>query len=128
MKFESPLSPHLQVYKWQLSSLLSITHRMTSIFNLMGMMFFTLWIFMLFLGEDVYKYFEIFSSTVIGKFIFVGITWSFSYHLLNGIRHLFWDFGLGFELKTSNITGLMVIFGSFILTIFIFVLERNFII
>ena len=65
MKFESPLSPHLQVYKWQLSSLLSITHRMTSIFNLMGMMFFALWIFMLFLGEDVYKYFEIFSASQI---------------------------------------------------------------
>ena len=116
MKSESPLSPHLQVYKWQLSSLLSITHRMTSIFNLTGMMFFALWIFMLFFGEDVYKYFEIFAATVIGKFIFVGITWSFSYHLLNGIRHLFWDMGYGYEIKTANLSGIFVLLSSLILT------------
>ena len=89
MKSQSPLSPHLQVYKWQLSSLLSITHRMTSIINLMGMMFFALWIFMLFLGEDIYNYFQIFSATVIGKFISVGITWSFSYLVL-GIYFGIW--------------------------------------
>lgn len=121
MKFESPLSPHLQVYKWQLSSLLSITHRMTSIINLMGMMFFALWIFMLFLGEDIYNYFQIFSATVIGKFIFVGITWSFSYHLLNGIRHLFWDMGYGYEIKTANLSGILVLLSSFILTFLVWV-------
>ena len=121
MKFESPLSPHLQVYKWQLSSLLSITHRMTSIINLMGMMFFALWIFMLFLGEDIYNYFQIFSATVIGKFIFVGITWSFSYHLLNGIRHLFWDMGYGYEIKTANLSGTLVLLSSFILTFLVWV-------
>lgn len=121
MKFQSPLSPHLQVYKWQLSSLLSITHRMTSIINLMGMMFFTLWIFMLFLGEDIYNYFQIFSATVIGKFIFVGITWSFSYHLLNGIRHLFWDMGYGYEIKTANLSGIFVLLSSFILTFLVWV-------
>jgi succinate dehydrogenase / fumarate reductase cytochrome b subunit len=64
MKSESPLSPHLQVYKWQLSSILSITHRMTSVFNLAGMTFFALWIFMLFLGENFYNLFEIFATTV----------------------------------------------------------------
>ena len=121
MKFQSPLSPHLQVYKWQLSSLLSITHRMTSIINLMGMMFFALWIFMLFLGEDIYNYFQIFSATVIGKFIYVGITWSFSYHLLNGIRHLFWDMGYGYEIKTANLSGILVLLSSFILTFFVWV-------
>ena len=116
MKSQSPLSPHLQVYKWQLSSLLSITHRMTSIINLMGMMFFALWIFMLFLGEDIYNYFQIFSGTFVGKFIFVGITWSFSYHLLNGIRHLCWDMGYGYEIKTANLSGIFVLLSSFILT------------
>ncbi len=116
MKSDSPLSPHLQVYKWQLSSLLSITHRMTSVFNLAGLSFLALWIFFLFFGKDTFFYFEMFSSMFIGKFIFVGITWSFSYHLLNGIRHLFWDMGYGYDIKTANLSGLTVLLSSFILT------------
>ena len=60
-----------------------------------------------------------------GKFIIIGTVWSFSFQILSEIRHLFWDLGLGFELKTSNITGLLVIFGSFILTILIFILGRS---
>ena len=122
MKSESPLSPHLQVYKWQLSSLLSITHRMTSVFNLAGLSFFALWIFLLFFGENIFSYFEIFASTFIGKFVFVGITWSFSYHLLNGIRHLFWDIGYGYDLKTANLSGVVVLSSSFILTFLVWVI------
>ena len=122
MKSESPLSPHLQVYKWQLSSLLSITHRMSSVFNLAGLSFFALWIFLLFFGENSFSYFEIFASTFIGKFIFVGITWSFSYHLLNGIRHLFWDIGYGYDLKTANLSGVVVLSSSFILTFLVWVI------
>ena len=121
MKSESPLSPHLQVYKWQLSSVLSITHRMTSVFNLAGMSVLALWIFMLFLGENFYNLFQIFASTIIGKFIFVGITWSFSYHLLNCIRHLFWDMGYGYELKTANLSGIFVLLSSFVLTFLVWV-------
>ena len=64
-------------------------------------------------------------GTFFGKFVIVGTVWSFSFQILSEIRHLFWDLGLGFELKTSNITGLLVIFGSFILTIFIFILGRS---
>tara|TARA_E500000178_G_scaffold32702_1_gene29704 strand:+ start:1836 stop:2204 length:369 start_codon:yes stop_codon:yes gene_type:complete len=119
MKQESPLSPHLQVYKWQLSSLLSITHRLTSIFNLAGISFFGIWAIMLFMGEGAFYYFEIFASTFLGKFIFVGITWSFSYHLLNGIRHLFWDFGYGYELRIANLSGILVLLSSFILTMLV---------
>jgi succinate dehydrogenase / fumarate reductase cytochrome b subunit len=122
MKSESPLSPHLQVYKWQLSSLLSITHRMTSVFNLAGLSFFALWIFLLFFGENTFSYFEIFASMFIGKFVFVGITWSFSYHLLNGIRHLFWDIGYGYDLKTANLSGVVVLSSSFILTFLVWVI------
>ena len=116
MKPERPLSPHLQVYKWQLSSLLSITHRLTSIINLTGISFFALWICMLFLGENVFSYFEIFSKTFIGKFIFIGFSWSFSYHLLNGIRHMFWDIGYGYDIKVANLSGIIVLVLSFILT------------
>lgn len=121
MKHQSPLSPHLQVYKWQLSSLLSITHRMTSIFNLLGLTIFAIWIFLLFIGENTYNYFEVFASSLFGKFIFVGITWSFSYHMLNGIRHLFWDMGYGYEIKTANLSGILVLCTSFILTLLVWI-------
>ena len=116
MKSERPLSPHLQVYKWQLSSLLSITHRLTSIINLAGITLFALWICMLFLGENIFNYYEIFAKTFVGKFIFVGFSWSFSYHLLNGIRHMFWDMGYGYDLKVANLSGIIVLVLSFILT------------
>ena len=122
MSSKSPLSPHLQVYKWQLSSLLSITHRMTSVFNLAGMIFLTLWILLLISGQNTFSYFEMFSSSFIGKFIFVGITWSFSYHLLNGIRHLFWDLGYGYDLKVANLSGLMVLLSSFALTFLVWLI------
>ena len=117
MKLERPLSPHLQIYKWQLSSLLSITHRLTSIINLAGISLFAVWICMLFFGENIYISFETFAKTFIGKFIFIGFSWSFSYHLLNGVRHLFWDMGYGYDLKTANLSGFIVLTLSFVLTL-----------
>ena len=123
MKSERPLSPHLQVYKWQLSSLLSITHRLTSIINLTGITFFALWICMLFLGENIFSYYEIFVKTFIGKFIFIGFSWSFSYHLLNGIRHMFWDMGYGYDLKVANLSGIIVLILSFLYSIVVFTLS-----
>ena len=117
MKLERPLSPHLQIYKWQLSSLLSITHRLTSIINLAGISLFAAWICMLFFGENIYIYFETFAKTFIGKFIFIGFSWSFSYHLLNGVRRLFWDMGYGYDLKTAILSGFIVLTLSFVLTL-----------
>ena len=117
MKLERPMSPHLQVYKWQLSSLLSITHRLTSIINLAGISLFAVWICMLFFGENIYIYFETFAKTFISKFIFIGFSWSFSYHLLNGVRHLFWDMGYGYDLKIANLSGFVVLTLSFVLTL-----------
>ena len=112
-----PLSPHLQVYKWQLSSLLSITHRLTSIINTAGITLICSWILSLYMGENCYKYFSMFASSFIGKFILIGFTWSFSYHLLNGVRHLVWDMGYGYEIKTANLSGIVVLVSSFLLTI-----------
>jgi len=118
-----PLSPHLQVYKWQLSSLLSITHRLTSIINTAGVTLICFWILSLSMGEDCYKYFAMFSSSIVGKFILVGFTWSFCYHLLNGLRHLFWDMGYGYEIKTANFSGISVLTSSFLLTIILWVIS-----
>ena len=125
MKDNNPLSPHIQIYNWHISSLVSICHRITGIVNITIITLICFWVALLLLGNTNYELIENFFGTYFGKFVIVGTAWSFSFQILSEIRHLFWDLGLGFELKTSNITSLLVIFGSFILTIFIFILERS---
>ena len=119
MKDKNPLSPHIQIYNWHISSLVSISHRITGIINIIIVTLICFWISLLLLGSSNYELVQNFFETYIGKFFIVGTVWSFSFQVLCEIRHLFWDLGYGFELKTSNITGLVVIFGSFILTILI---------
>jgi len=125
MKENNPLSPHIQIYNWHISSLISISHRITGIINIILITLICLWTALLLLGDINYELIQKFFETFFGKFLIMGTVWSFSFQILSEIRHLFWDLGLGFELKTSKITGLSVIFGSFILTILVFVLGRN---
>ena len=125
MKDKNPLSPHIQIYNWHISSLISISHRITGIINITIITLICFWAALLLLGNTNYELIQKFFETFFGKFVIVGTAWSFSFQILSEIRHLFWDLGLGFELKTSNITGLVVIFGSFVLTIFIFILGRS---
>ena len=125
MKDSNPLSPHIQIYNWHISSLVSICHRITGIINIIIITLICFWVTLLLLGNSNYEVIQNFFLTFFGKFIIIGTIWSFSFQILSEIRHLFWDLGLGFELKTSKITGLLVIFGSFILTIFVFILGRN---
>ena len=125
MKENNPLSPHIQIYNWHISSLISISHRITGIINIILITLICFWTALLLLGDTNYELIQKFFETFFGKFLIVGTVWSFSFQILSEIRHLFWDLGLGFELKTSKITGLLVIFGSFILTILVFILERN---
>ena len=125
MKENNPLSPHIQIYNWHISSLVSICHRITGIINITIITFICLWVTFLLLGNSNYELVQKFLLTYFGKFIIIGTIWSFSFQILSEIRHLFWDMGLGFELKTANITGLLVIFGSFIATIAIFILGRG---
>ena len=125
MKEKNPLSPHIQIYNWHISSLISISHRITGIINIVLITLICLWTALLLLGDTNYELIQKFFQTFFGKFLIMGTVWSFSFQILSEIRHLFWDLGLGFELKTSKITGLFVIFGSFILTILVFILERN---
>ena len=119
MKDKNPLSPHIQIYNWHISSLISISHRITGIINISIVTLICFWVSLLLLGSSNYELVQNFFETYIGKFFIVSTVWSFSFQALCEIRHLFWDLGYGFELKTSNITGLAVIFGSFILTILI---------
>ena len=125
MKDKNPLSPHIQIYDWHISSLISISHRITGIINIILITLICFWMALLLLGDTNYELIQKFFETFLGKFLIMGTVWSFSFQILSEIRHLFWDLGLGFELKTSNITGLLVIFGSFVLTILIFTLGRN---
>ena len=123
----NPLSPHLQIYRWHISSLLSITHRISGIINLLALIFIFYWIIVLSFGENNYELFLIIINSLFGKFILIGFTWSMSFHVLSGIRHLAWDLGYGFEIKTANISGLIVIVFSLVLTVMIWLFARGFI-
>jgi len=125
MENKNPISPHIQIYNWHISSLISISHRITGIINIIIVTLICFWVAFLFLGNSNYEFIQKFFQTFLGKFLIISTVWSFSFQVLSEIRHIFWDLGFGFELKTSNITGLVVIFGSFILTIFIFISGKN---
>tara|TARA_B100001057_G_scaffold118272_1_gene116860 strand:+ start:3483 stop:3866 length:384 start_codon:yes stop_codon:yes gene_type:complete len=125
MENKNPLSPHLQVYRWHISSLVSISHRITGIINFVALIFICIWVFLLFLGEPSYSFIDLFLKTIFGKFIVLTLTWSFSFQILSEIRHLIMDMGYGFELKTTKISGLLVIFGSIFFTVIIFIMGKN---
>ena len=125
MENNNPLSPHIEIYSWNISSLISISHRIIGVINILVLTFVCLWISLLLLGETNYDYIKFFLQSIFGKFTILGIIWSFSFQILSEVRHLFWDLGYGFELKTSKITGIIVIFGSIIFTILIYLFGRN---
>ena len=127
MENNNPLSPHIQIYRWHISSLVSISHRITGIINIAAITIICFWIASLLLGENSYEFTKVFLKSILGKFIILGLTWSFSFQILSEIRHLIMDLGYGFELKVSKITGLIVIIGSFFLTILIYLIGKQFI-
>ena len=127
MDNNNPLSPHIQIYRWHISSLVSISHRITGIVNISAVTIICFWIFSLLLGESNYELTQLFLQSTFGKFIIISLTWSFSFQVLSEIRHLIMDLGYGFELKITKITGLIVIFGSIFLTVLFYLLGRNFI-
>ena len=124
---QNPLSPHLQIYRWHISSLLSITHRISGVINLLALILIFFWLIALILGEDNYESFLLTINSFFGKFILIGFTWSMTFHILSGIRHLVWDLGYGFEIKTANISGIIVIISSLVLTIIFWLLAKGFI-
>jgi len=124
---KNPISPHLQVYRWHISSLLSITHRISGVINLVALILIFFWLIILSFGESNYELFLLIINSFFGKFILVGFTWSMTFHILSGIRHLAWDLGYGFEIKTANISGVVVIILSLLLTVIFWLLARGFI-
>ncbi len=127
MENKAPLSPHVQIYKWHISSLVSISHRITGIINIIAISFICLLASLLIFGESNYGFINLFLSSLIGKFFILGLTWSFSFQILSEMRHMIMDLGYGFELRTTKITGLIVIFGSIILTIAFYLIGKNFV-
>ena len=125
MEDKNPLSPHIQIYNWHISSLVSISHRITGVINIFALALVCLWIASFLFGSSIYGIVQNILNSFFGKLLVIGITWSFSFQILSEIRHLFWDLGYGFEIKTSNITGILVIIGSFALTIAIYLFSRN---
>ena len=125
MENKRPLSPHIQIYRWHVSSLVSISHRITGIINIIAITLICFWVSLIFVSENNHEMINLLLISKIGKFIILGLTWSFSFQILSEIRHLIMDLGYGFELKTSKITGLLVMFGSLILTVIFYIIGKN---
>jgi len=127
MDNKNPLSPHIQIYRWHISSLVSISHRITGIINIIAITLICIWSSLLILGNDNYHFINLFLNSMVGKFIALGLTWSFSFQILSEIRHLIMDMGYGYELNVTKISGLLVIFGSIVLTVLIYLVGKNYI-
>ena len=121
----NPLSPHLQIYKWQISSLLSITHRIVGVINILAIIVICFLSLSLLLGAESYQIINNFLKSFFGKFIIIGLCWTFSFHILNELRHLAWDLGYGFDIKVAKITGVIALIGSFILAILFYLIGKN---
>ncbi len=111
-----PLSPHLQIYRPQLTSVLSIAHRGTGILLAAGALFLVYWLNALASGPDAFNFLRSLAGTWYGQGVLLGFCFSLFYHLCNGIRHLFWDAGVGFELSTAYRSGRAVVAASLVLT------------
>ena len=125
MENKSPLSPHIQIYRWHISSLVSISHRITGIINIVAITLICILTSFLIFGETNYQLIKFFLKSIIGKFVVLGLVWSFSFQILSEIRHLIMDMGYGYELQTTRISGLIVIFGSFILTVLLYITGKS---
>ena len=110
-----PLSPHLQVYKPQLTSVLSILHRATGIALSVGALYLATWVICA-ADPKTYAQFQSFNTSIVGRIVLGGWLFCTFYHLCNGIRHLFWDAGYGFELKDAYRSGWTVVAVSLIAT------------
>lgn len=115
-KSQRPLSPHIQIYRPQLTSVLSITHRATGIALALGTLVLVYWLLAAASGAEAYASAQQLLGSWVGRVVLLGFSFALFFHLCNGIRHLFWDAGLGFELKTAYASGTAVVVVSIALT------------
>ncbi len=114
---QRPLSPHLQIYRPQITSMTSITHRITGLILSLGALFLVIWLVLAASGEGAFQAGQAIAGSWLGYVFLILFSLCLFYHLLNGIRHLFWDMGHGFELPTATRTGWAVIIGTVVLTV-----------
>lgn len=117
-----PLSPHLQVYKPQLTSVLSIIHRGTGVVLAIGSILVAYWLSAIATGPEAFATANSILGSFLGKLVLFGWTWALFYHLCNGIRHLLWDSGFGLDLPTTYLTGKIVLGASAVLTILLWLI------
>ncbi len=112
-----PLSPHLQVYRWQIGNTLSILNRLTGLALSVGLVAFSYWLIALAGGREPFTVAERVFASAPGMLFLAGWTFAFFYHLLNGVRHLFWDAGYGFERDARRLSGWAAVAGAVVLTL-----------
>ena len=117
---DRPLSPHLQIYQPQLTAVLSIAHRGSGIFLVLGTLLLVYWVTSLAQGQASYEQAQAFFGSGFGRFILFPWVFALFYHLCNGIRHLFWDMGSGFEIDTVYWSGKLVVVAAIALTLIAF--------
>ncbi len=117
MPASRPLSPHLQIYRWQITSVLSILHRFTGLALSVGTLLLVWWLVALASGPDAFATAQACVGSWLGRLLLLGWSFSLFFHLANGIRHLFWDAGFGFEIKTTTASGWAVVVTSVALTV-----------
>ena len=116
-----PISPHLSIYKPQITSILSISHRLSGVFQSVGLLVIIFLLLCLLMGDNIHQYFMLFAHSLIGRAFLFFYVLSLSYHLLNGIRHIIWDFGYGFEIRNVHYSGVIIIFFTAILVSYILI-------
>ena len=112
-----PLSPHLTIYRWPITMTLSILHRLTGVALSGGLVILTIWLLALSLGAAAYDPVAALLGTLIGKLLLVAFSYAFFFHFCNGIRHLFWDVGKGFEMRQVVVSAWTVVAASLALTL-----------
>ncbi|HEV2334238.1 MAG TPA: succinate dehydrogenase, cytochrome b556 subunit [Stellaceae bacterium] len=112
-----PLSPHLQIYRWQLTSVLSILHRFAGVALTLGAILLVWWFGAAADGPEAYAGVQAFLGSWLGRLLLFGWSLALFYHLCNGLRHLWWDTGRGFELKTAYASGWTVVGATIVLTL-----------
>ena len=117
MSRSRPLSPHLQIYRLPITALISISHRVTGVLLAVGSLVLVYWLVALASGPDAFAHAQALLGSVVGRVVLLALTLALFYHLANGIRHLFWDAGFGFELRTVRASGMLVIVASIVLTL-----------
>lgn len=122
---ERPLSPHLQIYRWPVTMATSILHRATGCALAAGTLLLTWWLAAAAAGSDYYALVQACLGSILGRLVLLGFSWALFYHLLNGIRHLFWDAGHGYSIPVANKSSWAVIIGSVVLTVLAWILAYS---